>query len=408
MAYKTTTLDGFVTLQRGYDLPVQDRAHGNIPVIAASGQVGFHNIPKVTTQTVVLGRSGSIGNPQLIAEPFWPLNTTLFVKDFHGNLPSFVYYVLKTIDFKSFDAGGTVPTLNRNHLTQIKVPLVDALRQKAIGEVLGNLDSKIAANSAISRTLEEIARSFFKSWFIDFDPVKAKMAGKVPVGIDSETAALFPDSMEHSALGSIPAGWGVASAGSTFDITIGRTPPRKETEWFCAGDTGVPWLSIRDMGTFGVFSGSTSEGLTPEAIARHRVPVVPEGTVLMSFKLTLGRVCIASEQLATNEAIAHFVRTDDTPVDSWFTYLWLKAQDLENLESTSSIATATNSSFIRAMPFLIPDSAVAEAFKSFVEPLFLQVLNLSKQNQALSSLRDTLLPRLISGELEIPDEMLAA
>lgn len=342
-----------------------------------------------------------------------PIATNQGFKSFvlkEGYVPEYVFYLLKAskTEIESHASGGTFAEISAKAIADVMLPFPPFENQQAIASLLSSLDLKMEINRSVSKNLEALARNFFKSWFIDFDPVKAKMAGEAPVGMDAETAALFPGSMAHSALGSIPAGWEVASAGSTFDITIGRTPPRKETEWFCAGDTGVPWLSIRDMGTFGVFSGSTSEGLTHEAIARHRVPVVPEGTVLMSFKLTLGRICIASEQLATNEAIAHFVRTDKTPVDSWFTYLWLKAQDPENLESTSSIATATNSSFIRALPFLIPDAPVTEAFKSLVEPLFLQVLNLSKQNQALSSLRDTLLPRLISGELEIPDEMLAA
>jgi type I restriction enzyme S subunit len=408
MKYKTTTLDNFVTLQRGFDLPAQDRIPGTVPVIAANGPVGFHNVAKVNNQCVVLGRSGSVGNPQLITEPFWPLNTTLFVKDFHGNSPIFVYYVLKTIDFKSFDAGGTVPTLNRNHLTQIDVPLLDLARQESIGTVLQSLDLKIAANSALSKTLEDIAQSIFKAWFIDFGPVKAKMSGEKPEGMDDATASLFPDSMEESELGPIPKGWEVKPAADLFEVGIGRTPPRKEPQWFCKGTEGIPWVSIRDMGTFETFSHATNEGLTEAAVEKYKVPVVPENTVLMSFKLTVGKLCISDTDLVTNEAIAHFRISKQSPLDTIFAYLWLSNLDMGSLDSTSSIGTATNSGVIKQIRFLVPPGELLEQFQDKVSAIFAQIKQLRRQTTNLVSIRDSLLPRLISGELQIPEEMLAS
>jgi type I restriction enzyme S subunit len=234
------------------------------------------------------------------------------------------------------------------------------------------------------------------------------MAGEKPVGMDAATAALFPDSMEDSELGLIPKGWITKIAENIFDISIGRTPPRKEPEWFCAGDEGVPWVSIRDMGTFNTYSNATSEGLTEEAVTKFRVPLVPEGTVLMSFKLTVGKLCISDKPLVTNEAIAHFVIPSDSPITNYFTFLWLANYDMNSLDSTSSIGTATNSGVIKQIRFLIPGGAVVKAFSELCAPIFEQIRNVNRENTSLVEIRDSLLPRLISGELQIPEEMLAS
>lgn len=415
MAYKTTTLDGFVTLQRGYDLPAQDRAHGNIPVIAASGQVGFHNFPKVTTQSVVLGRSGSIGNPQLITEPFWPLNTTLFVKDFHGNLPSFVYYVLKTIDFKSFDAGGTVPTLNRNHLTQIKVPLVDALRQKVIGEVLGNLDSKIAANSAISRTLEEIARSFFKSWFIDFDPVKAKMVREAPVGMDAKTAGLFPDLMEEHGAVRVPAGWGLESLGNLDLILESGSRPKGGVKGFLEG---VPSIGAESIQGIGVFDYSKTKYVPQEFFRGLRRGVPQDFDVLLYkdggkpgvFRPRVGMFGrgFPFHEYAINEHV-FFLRSGR--LGQFFLYFLISSEsvlDVLRERGAKAAIPGINQVDVKSLVTVVPPREVLDRFDEIAAPLVVKILELSKESNLLGLIRDELLPRLISGELKIPEEMLVA
>ena len=181
--------------------------------------------------------------------------------------------------------GATRPSINTSILKSIPVVLPEVKVQKVIGEILAKIDDKIACNNALSKTLESMAQTIFKSWFIDFDPVKAKMAGKKPAGMDAATAALFPDSMEESELGLIPKGWDVRPAAELFEVGIGRTPPRKEPQWFCMGTEGIPWVSIRDMGTFETYSHVTNESLTQAAVDKFKVPIVPENTVLMSFMM---------------------------------------------------------------------------------------------------------------------------
>jgi type I restriction enzyme S subunit len=403
MTYKTTTLDTFVTLQRGFDLPSQDRIPGDIPIIAANGPVGFHNIAKVKGQSVVLGRSGSVGNPQLITGAFWPLNTTLFVKDFHGNSPTFVYYVLKTIDFKSFDAGGTVPTLNRNHLTQIEVPLLDLAHQESIGGVLRNLDLKIAANNALSRTLEEIAQTIFKSWFIDFDPVKAKMAGEKPVGMDDTTAALFPDSLEETELGFIPKGWEIRKIESLCETLLGGTPSRTRDE-FWGGE--IPWINSGKVNDFRITAAS--EYITEIGLEKSATKLLPRGTTVLAITgATLGQFSRLEIDSCANQSVVGIVASAEASNE--FIYFNIK-NGIQRLISaqTGGAQQHINKEDVNAFFIIYPGKKLMDAFTDVVRSMFDEIGVLLNQSISLATIRDSLLPRLISGELEIPEDMLVS
>ncbi len=413
MNYRTTTLDTFVTLQRGYDLPSQDRVLGDIPVIAANGRVGFHNISKVETECVVLGRSGSVGNPQLITEPFWPLNTTLYVKDFHGNLPTFVFYVLKTIDFKSFDAGGTVPTLNRNHLTQIQVPIVDSARQEVIGGVLQSLDSKIAANQALTKTLEDIAQTIFKSWFIDFDPVKAKMAAEAPKGIDDETASLFPDSMEDSEFGFAPTGWTHSPLGHHISVTKGKSYKSSELSH---SETALVTLKSFMRGGGYRFDGlkAFSGPFKPEQVIEPGELVVSFTDVTQAADV-IGKPAIVLGNPRFSTLVASLdvgiVRATSKRVGRFFLYqLFLSSQFNSHIAGFTNGTTVLHlgKGALEDFVFPLPSERLIEKFEEIARPLWLQVQALYLENILLEEIRDSLLPRLISGELVIPEDMMAS
>ena len=333
-----------------------------------------------------------------------------FVRPKRSSEANYIYYLLQYLKprIEELGTGTAQANVSPRDIMKLSVPSLPQKSAQTLGEILANVDNKIASNLTISETLESIAQSIFKSWFIDFDPVHAKSRGEKPFGMDEETAALFPDSFEESALGMIPKGWSVDPASSLFDFSIGRTPPRKESSWFCAPGLGHTWVSIKDLGSFGVFTQTSAENLTVEAVVRHRVPIVPTGTVLMSFKLTLGRIAITSEPLATNEAIAHFIPRTKDSLSSEYTFLFLKNFDYGNLDNTSSIANATNSSQVKNILFLRPSDSVLDVFQKRVSPLFKQIENLTGQNRSLEQLRDSLLPRLMTGELQIPEELLVS
>lgn len=327
------------------------------------------------------------------------------------------------------EQGAGASGIRGSDLAELEVPWVAPTTQARIASALRNLDNKIAINRRINQTLEAMAQAIFQSWFVEFDPVKAKIAakaegrdplraamraisGKPDAELDAlqpeafeqlaATAVLFPDEMQESELGGIPKRWVVQSAESLAEVGIGKTPPRKEPQWFTEGEGDWRWVSIRDMGASGVFQQKSSEFLTSEAVSRFNVRVVPDRTVLLSFKLTIGRVAITDGPMVTNEAIAHFKLPSDAAVSAEYLYLYLRGFDYSTLGSTSSIADAVNSKSIREMPVTLPSQAIVEGFTKTVSPLFEEIRNRQAEIDSLCATRDALLPKLLSGEIEVP------
>jgi len=191
----------------------------------------------------------------------------------------------------------------------------------------------------------------------------------------------------------------VCRADEYFDIAIGKTPPRKEHQWFTTSPTDVTWVSISDMGNCGTYISKSSEQLTQAAIDKFNIKVIPDNTVLLSFKLTVGRIAITHGEMTTNEAIAHF-KTDKSFINEYL-YCYLKDFNYQTMGSTSSIATAVNSKIIKAMPFVIPTDDEISHFHTIVGPMFEQILNNQLENDSLVEMRDSLLPRLMSGEIDV-------
>lgn len=184
-----------------------------------------------------------------------------------------------------------------------------------------------------------------------------------------------------------------------FDIAIGKTPPRKEHQWFTNNQSDVTWVSISDMGSCGTYISRSSEQLTQEAIDKFNIKVIPDNTILLSFKLTVGRIAITHGKMTSNEAIAHF--KTDKPFINEYLYCYLKDFNYQTMGSTSSIATAVNSKIIKAMPFVIPADDEISHFHSIVGPMFEQILNKQLENDSLVEIRDVLLPRLMTGEIDV-------
>lgn len=334
-------------------------------------------------------------------------NVTWF-RNFASKLNSrFLYYWLispKTQQLlNEVSIGSTQRALTISALKDLQINLPSLEIQKSIADILDSLTHRITLLRETNSTLEAIAQALFKSWFVDFDPVRAKQEGRQPEGIDEATAALFPDGFEESELGLVPRGWRACTMEDVSVVRIGKTPPRKESHWFSKNPKDVRWVSIRDMGTSGAFISSTSEYLTAESIQRFNVRQVPNNTVLLSFKMTIGRVAITDGEMTTNEAIAHFKLEEQSQPTSEYIYLHLKQFDYTRLSSTSSIADAVNSKTVKAIPILVPNAAIALAFQDAISPIFEKIKLIQHQAQTLATLRDTLLPRLISGQLRLPE-----
>lgn len=330
---------------------------------------------------------------------------------FHANEgvnSRYLYYTLADDNFFAYvmtGAKGTkMPRGDKKQMMLYPVFCPPLEEQKRIAEILGSLDDKIELLQKQNKTLEDMAKALFKSWFVDFDVVRAKQKGLPKADImreyhlTDELYDLFPSSFADSPLGPIPSGWEVKKAQEIADIAIGRTPPRKETKWFSTDSTDTTWISIKDLGNCGVFIGDSSEYLTEDAVSKFKIPMIPTKTVVLSFKLTVGRVAITMKEMCSNEAIAQF---KDAMVPVEYLYLLLKHINFSLLGSTSSIATAINSNTIKNMNVLIADSVLLSAFKERTQNLFDKIEINLKQIQTLTELRDTLLPRLISGKIRV-------
>ncbi|MDD2669854.1 MULTISPECIES: restriction endonuclease subunit S [Zoogloea] len=359
---------------------------------------------------------------------FWVNNHAHIVTGNGEVTTEYLHYFLQNADIQSYLTGAVMPKLTQGNLNRIPVRYPDPDCQKSIVRVLGSLDAKINLNRRINQTLEAMAQAIFKSWFVDFDPVKTKIAaiqdsrdplraamsaisGKPDAELDAlpttqydalaATAALFPDEMEESALGEIPRRWVFQFAETLAEVGIGKTPPRKEPQWFTEGEGDWRWVSIKDMGASGVFQQRSSEFLTAEAVSRFNVRVVPDRTVLLSFKLTIGRVAISDGPMVTNEAIAHFKLPSDAAISSEYLYLYLKGFDYSTLGSTSSIADAVNSKTIREMPIMVADRDLIARFSKSISPLFEEMRNRQNEIASLGATRVALLPKLLSGEIAV-------
>lgn len=282
--------------------------------------------------------------------------------------PLFVYYLLKYNKdaIEAMGSGTTFKEVSGKTMRAVKVRIpLDVSYQKRIAAVLDSLDTKIENNERINDNLEQQAMVLYRQMFVENNNDARREC----------------------------------RADECFDISIGKTPPRKEAQWFSMNPTDCIWVSISDMGRCGMYIADSSEYLTHESVDKFNIKVVPDNTVLLSFKLTVGRVAITDGAMVTNEAIAHF-KTDKPEINEYL-YCYLKDFNYQTMGSTSSIATAVNSKIIKAMPFVVPTDAELVSFHSATAPMFEMIKTRQRENTRLAELRDSLLPKLMSGEIDV-------
>ena len=390
--WREVTLGDVLTLQRGFDLPIKERESGAYEVIASTGPVGTHREAMVQGPGVVIGRSGSIGGGQFIEEDFWPLNTTLWVKDFKGNDARFCYYLLKSIDFTRYNAGSGVPTLNRNHIHPLPVAIPELHEQRRIAHILGTLDDKIEMNRRMNATLEGMARALFKSWFVDFEPVRSKMEGRwrrgesLP-GMPAELYDLFPDRLVPSELGDVPEGWEVGTVGEYFNLTMGQSPPGST---YNDNGEGMPFFQGRaDFG----FRYPTERRycIAPTRIAQ------PDDT-LVSVRAPVGSINMAWEQCCVGRGLAALRHKSDS---ASYTYYAIRAiqRQLQEYEHTGTVFGAINKRQFEGLQVIEPASEVVDLFDSIALGWDKRIRQNVAESRALVEMRDVVLPGLVSGKL---------
>lgn len=335
---------------------------------------------------ILITNSGTIGRMALVKDIPETRRTTFqksvaIVKPKISEvLPFYLYYLLhsKVNDFINSSNGAAQKNLLLSTMRDFDLEIEDDMStQHRIATILSRYDSLIENYQKQIKLLEEAAQRLFKEWFVDLR---------------------FPGHENTKIVDGLPEGWEKKTAQDFFIMSIGKTPPRAEKEWFTTCSNDVPWVSISDMKDV-MFVNETNEHLTKEACEKFNVKIVPKGTILLSFKLTVGRVSIADIPVCTNEAIAHF-RKDGT---NWreYTLLFLRDYHYDSLGNTSGISKAVNSTIIKNMPFVMPSADVLNDFSCIVSPLFNNIENLSSQIRLLTEARDRLLPKLMSREIEV-------
>lgn len=378
-------------------------------------KAGFEFLKKSSLRKddLVLCNVGSVGIVFEIPDLGFPMtlgpNSVLCrTKDLNLVRQKFLhYYFLSSAGqalLQELSGGSTVqPKFNKTLLRNSEIEVPDLVHQDLLIKMLGRLDSKISVNEALCKTFEDIAQTLFKSWFIDFDPVKAKMAGEKPAGIDAATAALFPDSMEESELGFIPEGWEVNPAAELFDVLSGGTP-KTTNENYWNGD--IPWFSVVDApDSGGCFFIKTNKTITKEGLDNSAAKLVRPGVTIISARGTVGKTAIVAIPSTFNQSCYGI----EGKYGDFFTYLLLRNQivRLQNISHGGMFDTITRETF-SAIKVVSPHAEIIEKFESVVDPIFLEIRNLQFQSEQLASLRNSLLPRLITGELQIPEDMLAS
>lgn len=363
MSWEVNSLDNIITFQRGFDLPKTDFKVGDFPVVGSTGIIGFHNEFKVKSPCVVTGRSGTLGVFQYLNEDFWAHNTTLWVKEFKGNYPKFIYYLLQTLDFKSLNGGVAVPTLNRNVLKNVFINYPKSIdTQKRIASILSTYDDLIENNLKRIKLLEETAQNIYKEWFVNF-----RFPNYEHTEFDTESG--------------LPVGWEKKNINEVFNIKYGKN---------------LPTTLIKPNGKYNVYGASGLMGYYEEKNVSERVALITSrgngsGEIHRTFQ---------EETFVTNNSFVVLPKVNYNQIPFFFITECLKNLNLKSYCSGSAQPQLTNAS-MNNLEMTLPSIDLIAEFKLKVHLIYDLIDKLYFKNQKLKEARDILLPRLMNRTIEV-------
>ncbi|WP_406409566.1 restriction endonuclease subunit S [Streptomyces halstedii] len=370
----TLSLGEVVALQRGFDLSSDRRIAGKVPVVGASGVIGWHDQPVVASGGITIGRAGAMGVVTRVREPFWPLNTTLFVTDFHGNDPDFIYYFLKNFDFTPYNSGGVQPMLNRNYIRNIPVQIPPYSAQKAIAEVLGALDDKIEANERQIATLND----FCSAWH-------QHITNRTNTNSATQT---LTELVERGFL------------------AVGDGYRTKQSEH---GEPGLPILRVADVG-HGAITPSFTHYVSNAYRGAMGSKVSQQGDVILTTKGTVGRVALieaGQPDFVYSPQVCYFRLAENSPVSPLFMLYWFQGKEFWSqaggLKGQTDMADYLSLRDIRTLRITVPSPADLSEFSRVCNPMQEQSEAARRENHTLTVLRDTLLPQLVTGKIRVKD-----
>ena len=387
--WKKVKLSEIAHLNYGKSLTSGIRKIGKVPVYSSSGITGWHDTALVNEDGIVIGRKGNVGSIFYADGPFYCIDTAYYIKksELKCNIKYF-YYLLKTLGLEKLNEDSAVPGLNRDtaHSQQFLYPeKIDA--QNRIAEILSALDDKIELNRQTNATLEAIAQAIFKEWFVDFN-----YPGATGEMVDSE-------------LGPIPRGWRVGILSEVLSSIESGSRPKGGV-----GDLaeGIPSIGAENINGLGFYDFSKEKFVSEEFFAKLKSGIVKsEDVLLYKDGASLGRKTTFMDGFphqicAINEHV--FILRSNNLINQLFLYFWLDQSYMtENIKSlnSNSAQPGINQPAVRSLPILIPEKTISEKFEQIVKPLLSKLFNDCKESYSLSLLRDKLLPKLMSGEIQI-------
>ena len=364
-------LDELATIKYGKNQKKVLSENGNIPIYGTGGLMGYATTALYDKPSVLIGRKGTIGKVKYVEQPFWTVDT-LFYTIVNTNivLPKYLYYVMSLLDLNLYNEGTTIPSLRTETLNRLEFDIPSLREQEMILSCLNPIDEKIELNNAINNNLEQQAQSIFKSWFIDFEPFKKTMPSNWKIGTIDDLAK---------------------------EVICGKTPSTKKVEYY---GSDIPFITIPDMHRQ-IYAVTTERYLSKLGASSQVKKSLPKNSICVSCIGTAGLVTLVADESQTNQQINSIISKDG--FSPYYIYLLMLtlSDTINKLGQSGSTIVNLNKAQFRKIQVTIPALSVMSKFDENISPMYEKILQNQIENLHLVSLRDTLLPKLISGELDV-------
>lgn len=379
--WKTYKWGDLISLEYGKPIPDKNLLDGQYPVYGTNGRIGTSNLtPLCKHPSIIVGRKGAYRGVHYSNKPFSVIDTAFFVEPKTSILDlKWAYYKLLTVNINKMDSGSAIPSTDRYEIYSLSVELPPLDEQRRIAGILGSLDDKIELNRRINANLEVQAQALFRSWFVDFEPFRDGPF------VDSE-------------LGKIPQGWKVGTLSEIGDVIGGGTPSKIVSEYYT--DNGIAWITPKDLSTNNCkFTSKGETDISELGYKNSSAKLMPRGSVLFSSRAPIGYISIAKNEICTNQGFKSIV---PKKAGTCFIYYFLRnnTSKIESMASGSTFKEASGG-LMKSLEVIIPSNKILTAFEEAIQPLFNMQEHNEDENARLSALRDTLLPKLMAGEINL-------
>lgn len=408
--WRRTTWGEEISLEYGKALRNYENSSGRYRVYGSNGPIGWTDDPMVEGPGIILGRKGAYRGVHYSRDSFSVIDTAYYVVPKKEIDIRWLYYAIINSEINKIDDGSPIPSTTRAavYVEELSIPSIE--EQRRIAKILGDLDDKIELNRKMNETLEAMARALFKSWFVDFDPVRAKMEGRQPEGMDAETAALFPNKLVESELGLIPEGWEVRSVDEMAE-RVAMGPFGSDIKVSTFVPDGIPVISGQHLrGT--LLDDSEFNFVSVEHADRLMRSNVQRGDVVFTHAGSIGQVAYIPERSRYERYIISqrqfYMRCNRALVSPFFVTSYFKTPEgqqrlLANTSSTGVPSISQPVTYLRQLKMVVPPSSLMSVFDAVVGRIHLKMGDNTCQNQSLATLRDSLLPELMRGGIEMKE-----